>query len=404
MEVRALRRSWLVSGIGLAGVVLIIGGRSGLGGNPPSGHVGLGGPFAGLTAAQAVRFNAGKAQFLSVEDLAVGLGPVFNDVSCVACHNSGASGGAGTRLVTRFGRLVGGVYDPMVELGGPLIQSQGIGLVNGVNFVAEVVPATATIVAHRRTSPLFGLGLIDTIPDHAIADLADEEANRDPATAGAISPVADIANPSHSVGRFGWKAQHATLFAFAGDAYTNELGVTTPILPDENCPQGNCALLAANPALTNPNDLDNSAIQTLADFITFLAPPPRGPVGRTEQAGEALFASIGCAACHRPTWQSGASPVPALNNVRFSPYSDFLLHDMGSLGDGITQNEAGPTMMRTAPLWGLRFQTSLLHDGRAATPQVAILQHDGQGLAARNRFARLRPQQRDQLIAFLNSI
>jgi CxxC motif-containing protein (DUF1111 family) len=77
---------------------------------------------------------------------------------------------------------------------------------------------------------------------------------------------------------------------------------------------------------------------------------------------------------------------------------------MGSLGDGITQNEAGPTMMRTAPLWGLRFQTSLLHDGRAATPQAAILQHDGQGLAARNRFARLRPQQRDQLIAFLNSI
>jgi CxxC motif-containing protein (DUF1111 family) len=292
----------------------------------------------------------------------------------------------------------------MVELGGPLIQSRGIGLVNGVNFAAEVVPPSATIVAHRRTSPLFGLGLIDTIPDDAIVGLAQQQAFHSPSTAGVPSPVADIGNPRHSIGRFGWKAQHATLFAFAGDAYLNELGVTTPVLPVENCPQGNCALLAANPATTNPNDLDNTAIQALADFITFLAPPSRGPVGQSEKAGEAIFSQIGCANCHTPSWRSGPSAVAALNGVAFAPYSDFLLHDMASLGDGITQNQAGPTEFRTPPLWGLRFQPSLLHDSRAASPQAAILAHDGQGLGARNRFAALRATQRAQLIAFLNSL
>ena len=98
------------------------------------------------------------------------------------------------------------------------------------------------------------------------------------------------------------------------------------------------------------------------------------------------------------------SPVRALNNVRFSPYSDFLLHDMGSLGDGITQNQAGPTVFRTPPLWGLRFEPSLLHDGRTTSVEAAVLLHSGQGLVARNRFANLRRQDKDKLIAFLDSL
>jgi CxxC motif-containing protein (DUF1111 family) len=399
-----MRRSWLMSSFGLAGLVLWIGGSMGFGGGSPPRPPVLGSPFPGLSASEFARFSAGKVQFLEVEDLPGGLGPVFNDKSCVACHSAGATGGSGARLVTRFGRLINGVYDPMTAFGGPLIQSQGIGLVNGVNFVGEVVPPQATIMAHRRTSPLFGLGLIDTIPDRALVTLAHQQAHNSPATAGVPSPVTDVGNPQNSIGRFGWKAQHATVFAFASDAYSNELGVTTPLSPTENCPQGNCALLAANPALTNPNDLDNSSIQALADFITFLAPPPMGPVGSSEKAGESLFNSVGCANCHQPSWQSGSSPTHALNNVQFSPYSDFLLHDMGGLGDGITQNEAGPTEMRTPPLWGLRFQPSLLHDGRSDTPEEAILQHDGQGRSARNRFAALHRQQKDQLIAFLNSL
>jgi CxxC motif-containing protein (DUF1111 family) len=225
-----------------------------------------------------------------------------------------------------------------------------------------------------------------------------------PMTAGRPSLAVDPATGQNTTGRFGLKAQHATLFAFAADAYLNELGVTTPLLPNENCPQGHCALLAANPALTNPNDIDNSAIQALADFMTFLAPPPRGPVGPSERAGQALFGMLGCTDCHRPQLQTGPSPVAALNRVTFAPYSDFLLHDMGSLGDGIPQNSAGPREFRTAPLWGLRFEPSLLHDGRTASAEEAILLHDGQGRPARDRFATLSRQQRAQVIAFLNSL
>lgn len=402
-------RSWRADGAGVAGVLTLIGALVVLGGGAGPGRPGPrppqpGDPLAGLAAAQTVRFNAGKAQFLEVETPAGGLGPVFNDSSCVACHSAGGTGGGSSRLVTRFGQLVDGVYDPMVALGGPVIQSQGIGVFGGVDFVGEVVPPQATIVAHRRTPSLFGLGLVDTIDDAAIIMLAHQQAAFTPMTAGVPSPVADLGNPAHAVGRFGWKAQHATLFAFAADAYTNELGVTTPLIPSENCPQGNCALLVANPALTNPNDLDNSSVQALADFLTFLAPPPRGPIGAAETAGAGLFHAIGCADCHKPTWVSGPSGTHSLNGVAFSPYSDFLLHDMGPLGDGIVQNQAGPTQFRTPPLWGLRFQSTLLHDGRAASLEAAILAHAGQGLVARNHFASLRSPQRTQLIAFLRSL
>src|SRR5262249_7749877 len=98
------------------------------------------------------------------------------------------------------------------------------------------------------------------------------------------------------------------------------------------------------------------------------------------------------------------NPIAALNNVTFFPFSDFLLHDMGSLGDGIAQSGAGQTEMRTAPLWGVRVLTRFLHDGRANSLSQAILAHDGQGRAARNRFAGLRSSDRANLIAFLNSL
>ena len=123
----------------------------------------------GLRSNETARFMVGQVQFLEAEAPAGGLGPVFNDSRAWRATAPAATGGSGDRLVTRFGRLTDGLYDPMVEFGGPLIQSQGIGLFNGVNFVGEVVPPQATIVAHRRTTPLFGLGLIDSIPDDAIA-------------------------------------------------------------------------------------------------------------------------------------------------------------------------------------------------------------------------------------------
>src|SRR5262249_43235527 len=161
--------------------------------------------------------------------------------------------------------------------------------------------------------------------------------------------------------------QQGSLLSFSGDAYLNEMGITTPMFPDENCPQGNCALLAANPAPNNPNDEDNDDLEAFTDFMTFLAPPPPVPLSNSARSGANTFTAIGCANCHRPALQTGPSTIAALNHVTFFPYSDFLLHDMGSLGDGIAQGSAGQREMRTAPLWGVRVMTRFLHDGSATT-------------------------------------
>src|SRR5262249_41679098 len=158
-------------------------------------------------------------------------GPVFNEDACAACHNVGATGGGSTRLETRFGRFVNGQFDPMAYAGGSLIQDHGIGLFGGVALVAEGVPPPATPLAERGTTPLFGLGLVDNVPDALILQLAQDELAHTPATAGRVNMVVDPATGQLRVGRFGWKCQQATLFSFSGDAYLNEMGVTTPMFP-----------------------------------------------------------------------------------------------------------------------------------------------------------------------------
>ena len=138
--------------------------------------------------------------------------------------------------------------------------------------------------------------------------------------------------------------------------------------------------------------------------MTFLAPPPRGAITRQALAGELVFLKIGCAGCHLPILQTGRSSVPAFDRVKFFPFSDFLLHDMGSLGDGIEQGQASGREMRTAPLWGLRTRTTFLHDGRATTISDAILAHDGQGARSKQRVSSLAPREMNDLLAFLNSL
>jgi CxxC motif-containing protein (DUF1111 family) len=300
--------------------------------------------------------------------------------------------------------MTAGVFDPLVAFGGPQIQDHGIGRFNGVTFVGEVVPPQATIVAKRRTIPLFGLGLVDAVPDETFIQLAQEQTVNTPDTAGVVNFVVDPATGDNRVGRFGWKAQEPTLLAFVGDANVNELGVTSPLFPNENCPQGDCGLLAANPAVTHPNETTNEVIDQINDFVTFTAPPPAGQVGPNEEAGGTIFARIGCVNCHIPSLQTGVNTVAALDSVTFAPYSDFLLHDMGPLGDGIVQGQSTPTQMRTAPLWGLRFETTFLHDGRANTPDAAIRAHAGQAAAARMLYVNLNTAERQQVLAFLNSL
>ncbi|HEY1252289.1 MAG TPA: di-heme oxidoredictase family protein [Thermoanaerobaculia bacterium] len=363
----------------------------------------FGEPLAGLTPDQLERFNQGKAEFTEVETVEEGLGPIFNDSSCANCHNLAAVGGGGTVLETRFGKMRSdGTFDPMSEFGGSLIQRFGIGVAGDCDYLEEAVPPEATVRADRRTTALFGLGLVDAVPDSTFYALAALERAFPDHTAGTVSVVTNISTGRPAVGKFGWKCQNPTIFQFSGDAYVNEMGITNPQFPTENCPAGDCDSLSCNPDPAM-ND-DGEGVAAFADFMTMLAPPPRGPVTGQVLLGNATFLAIGCANCHTPLMQTGSSPIAALNKKYFAPYSDFLLHDMGSLGDGITQNLATGKLMRTAPLWGVRKQLPLLHDGRAASLNDAILAHAGQGQKSRDRYAGLPQSQKNNVIAFLNSL
>lgn len=363
-----------------------------------------GAPLAGLTAIEASAFNTGRGAFTRPVNAATGLGPVFNDDSCGACHSAPAAGGGSQRTVTRFSRRVNGAYDPLTELGGSLQQNRAIGPRNGSThaFAPENVPAEATLVVQRRTTPLFGLGLVDATPDATFIALEASEAARGDGVAGRVNLVDNIRAGMKTAGRFGWKAQVPSLLQFSGDALLNEMGITTPDFPNENCPQGNCAELAFNP-VPGLNDNGNTPA-ALNNYMMTLAAPARGPQTTDAAAGEVLFNSIGCAACHTATLTTGSSSIAALDHKIYHPYSDFLLHDMGTLGDGLEMGNSTGSEMRTEPLWGLRFINRYLHDGRATTLPQAIGAHDGQGSAARDRFNALTPGERAQLLAFLQSL
>ena len=365
----------------------------------------LGGPIGGLDAAQLALFFGGQAEFEEQETIEEGLGPVFNEAACVTCHNAPV-GGTNGRAETRFGRLDGDDFDPLADLGGSLIQDHAIGLVgsggNTFLYVPEVVPSAATVTARRITNSLFGLGLVDAVTDETFVELAERQARMSPSTRGTPNLVTEIRTGATRVGRFGWKAQVPTLHQFSGDAYLNEMGITNPEFPDENPPQGNHDALSFNP-VPAIND-DGEAVAKFLDFMTLLGPPPRGPRSGQTAVGGMVFRKIGCANCHTPTLVTGDSPIAALSHKAFQPFSDFLLHDMGTLGDGIVQGRSTGSQMRTAPLWGLSSRPVLLHDGRARTPEAAILEHRGQGRDARDRFTTLDARERVALLAFLGSL
>lgn len=379
---------------------------------PPGGGGGGGGgvstPLAGLSAAELTAFNAGRGDFVTVETPASGLGPIFNENSCVACHQNPAAGGtsgAPATAVTRFGRTTGGTFDAMTSLGGSLLQARAIN-----PAAQEFVPATATIRATRITTPIFGAGLIEAIPDATIqaqANLAKPDGVR-----GRAAIVVDVASGQNRVGRFGWKAQQATLLAFSGDAYLNEMGITNRLFPAENAPNGNVALLnqynnrVTFTGLQAPPDPATglTKVDRVASFMRFLAPPPVNALSTSATAGQTVFQQAGCAVCHTPTMQTGTNNSTALSNKTVRLYSDLLLHNMGSLNDGIAQGGAAGNEMKTAPLWGLRSRPTWLHDGSARTINAAITAHDGEAAISKGRYQQLSAAQRQQLLDFLNAL
>lgn len=409
----------------------------------------FGSPLPGLNATELAAFTTGQAQFQKFDNItADGLGPIFNAQACVACHTqpntsttpkiippvnsdvttavvSGITpGGASAITEMRAGKLnPDGSFNPLTNEDGTLFHLSSISPSS-----QETVPQDATIRAHRKATPLFGLGLMEAIPDAEIeANVhrtpVDGVTGRAAVLTDAVTQQIGTTNPAGSrnfVGRFGWKSQESTVLAFAGDAYLNEMGITNRFFTTDLAPDGNqAALLAAeppgitpttlqdtptNPALPEgPNNKDD--IARFTDFMELLAPPPTVPLTEQAQEGKELFTQINCVACHKPTMTTGPSAVsPALAFKPVNLFSDLLLHNMGKLNDGIAQAAAGTNEMRTAPLWGLRARAPFLHDGRASTIMEAILLHDGEALTIRNRFAALPAGDQQAIIAFLNSI
>ncbi|HEY4683957.1 MAG TPA: di-heme oxidoredictase family protein [Candidatus Acidoferrales bacterium] len=372
---------------------------------PPPGEAaaaGFGQPLPGLTPQQLELFGEGRDDFLEVETAEEGLGPIFNGLSCAQCHSVPTVGGGGFINEVRAGRLdaSGTFHEPP---GGSLMNMFSI----PPHLAQEIIPADANVVAFRRSIPLFGNGLVEAIPDEAILALANLTA-KPPGVAGRVHRVADVASGQQRVGRFGWKAQHATLKSFAGDAYRNEMGITNELFPQENAPNGDEALLALVDRIADPEDLPDpatgrSGVDKFANFMRFLAPPPRGPLTDSVRQGELVFHQIGCASCHTPSLTTGPSAVAALDRKPVPLFSDLLLHDIGT-GDGIAQDDARPNEIRTPALWGLRTRSPLLHDGRAATIEDAILTHAGEASTVRSRFGALSAVERQALLDFLRSL
>jgi CxxC motif-containing protein (DUF1111 family) len=270
------------------------------------------------------------------------------------------------------------------------------------------VPAEATVVARRMSIPLFGAGLIEAIADETLLALEDPfDRDRD-GISGRAAIVTDVATGQRRVGRFGWKAQIATLLTFSGDAYTNEMGITNDLFPHE--PYGGIseAQMRECDRVRDPEDLvdprtGKRAIDNFEAFMKFLAPLSRGGISEDAKAGEQNFTAVGCASCHVPVLSTGAHASAALHRKPVHLFSDLLLHDIGT-GDGIAQEFAEAGEIRTPALWGLRFRRPLMHDGSAMTPAEAIRQHAGEASGVMERYRSMSDAQRRALLAFLDSL
>ncbi|MEI6714811.1 MAG: di-heme oxidoredictase family protein [Verrucomicrobiota bacterium] len=356
----------------------------------------------GISAEQLVTFLDGLDDFVKEETPETGLGPIFNDVSCVACHSAGGAGGAGRKTVVRFGRITDGVFDPLTELGGSLLQKRSISR----DFL-EHIPKEANVMSLRITTPLFGAGLIEAIPDATI--LANVDLPKTDGVKGRAAMIKDPVSGEMRVGRFGWKAQHASLLGFSADAYLNEMGITNRFFPTENAPNGDKALLAKADKFSDPEDVEDPVtkradIDRVASFMQLLAPLPPGPSNDKVKAGAVVFEQVGCVQCHIPKMTTGPDGIAGTKSQTVALYSDLLLHDMGALGDGIAQPPATMKEMRTSPLWGLRARDRYLHDGRASTVDLAIRAHDGESKTIRERYQALPADKRQALLEFLKSI
>ena len=362
-----------------------------------------GSPLQGLTGHELELFREGLEDFNEVETAEDGLGPAFNGNSCGSCHSIPAIGGIATMTETRAGHI---------DEEGNFTALNGETLYNlfsvGKHECQVAIPAEANVIARRVPTPIFGDGLIEAISDATIIAGEDPDDRNGDGIRGRAARIFDVATRTTKIGRFGWKAQQATLLAFSGDAYRNEMGITNELFMGELTPGIDPAASKLCDGKPEPEDVKNRltglrSIDNFANFMRLLAPVERSENTAETRRGETLFNSVGCAACHTPVMTTAPNQNPVFDRKAVALYSDLLLHDIGT-GDGIVQEDAQGNEMRTPPLWGLRFRRPLMHDGRAANAEQSIRMHEVEGESARLKFEELEPGDRKALIAFLNSL
>lgn len=365
----------------------------------------LDGPVEGLTGEQHQMFLRGDIAFNDdVFTKENGLGPLFVSTSCGSCHAGDGKGHPFTTL-TRFGQT-DSTGNHFLQLGGPQLQNRAI-----PSFMPEQIPLGATF--SKFTPPAnTGLGFLDAVPDNTLLSMADEHDADGDGVSGRVNwitlPVYITYRPgtveknNKYIGRFGKKAAVYDLMQQTANAYNQDMGIVSSYEPYDSYLHEDL-----DPEVTNQKVLD------LVFYLrTLKAPIQRNQNDADVINGKQLFVNVGCAKCHTPELKTGAYSIAALANKTFNPYTDLLLHDMGSgLNDGYTEGSAHPEEWRTPPLWGLGLskrsqggQYFLLHDGRATTIEQAITAHGGEGQGSNDRFQQLSASEKTQLIKFLESL
>ncbi len=397
--------------------------------------------------------DADRATFQEVDTPTDGLGPVYNATSCVDCHQNPVTGGISQVTELRAGHSdANGNFVPAtvtINDGGglPGVTIANRSLINQratcpaviTDLVThaivynhpneqaqERVPGAETIRARRSSNNVLGDGFVEAISNTTLQNIP----NGQPAgMKGQLVTVPVLEAPGQfRIGRFGWKSQLASLLSFASDAYLNEQGITNRLNLTEAttlCDDVSDSTPCENNTSVRCGEDPENDIDVFARFMRATKAPARDArLAATNDAivGGQLFDSIGCDICHIQTLTTAAAGTqinggafvvpPALGSKIIHPFSDFLLHDVGT-GDGIAQTNIAGTntldqstrnKMRTAPLWAVRTRNELMHDGLNHTRNDAILRHANEANGVINNYRALSTTQKNQLVTFLNSL
>ena len=380
----------------------------------PDSETVLAEPIEDLTPQQLRDHLIGDGEFGRIFGQEDGLGPIFVSNACESCHIGDGKGHPLTTL-QRFGKYTGGFWDPMLEEGGPQLQNRSI-----AGYPSETIPSGATGVTRLMPPAVTGLGYLAAIMDVTLLNLSDPDDSDGDGISGIPNyiepPEYFIAFPSHIpsngkyIGRFGKKAGAIDLLHQIVTAYKQDMGVTSDYDSQDifNIQAG----LTTGDFVDDP-EVSASVVNNVVFYVRTLKAPPRRDENDTDvMAGENLFNQINCSGCHIPALVTGFSDITALSEKEIYPYTDLLLHDMGSeLDDGYTEGTALTSEWRTAPLWGIGLAEDsqggtpfYLHDGRVSTLEAAIDFHGGEAANSRDAFNNLSENKKEQLIKFLKSL